>query len=242
MIATALLRTWLRRAALGGAVLAVAGLVFGAAAAGSASAAQSSGLVNAKKALLVKSDFPSGWTSQGSVTTSGSSTSSFPGENQLAACLGVPQKVVNVNTPSATSPTFQNSGGTQFVQDNVSVFRSTKQANQQYGAISNSKVPACLTSLFQGPAKSELAGAAGSGVTLGKATVTAVSPSALVPHSSGFTVSFTATSQGTSLPSAVTVVTMVRGTLGSQLSLTSVGTPISSSTTRHLASVAYGRT
>jgi hypothetical protein len=242
MIATALLRSWLRRAALGGVALFLAGLVLGAAAAGSASASPSSGLANAKKALLVKSEFPAGWTSQGSVTTSGSSGNSFPGENQLASCLGVSKAEINVNTPSATSPTFQNPSGTQFVQDNVSVFHSARVGAQQMSAISNPKVPTCLTSVFQGPAKSQLDGAAGKGVTLGKATVTAVSPAALVRHSSGFTVSFQVTTQGVTVPSAVTIISMVRGTLGTQLTLTAVGTPMASSLVRQLASVAYGRT
>ncbi len=242
MIATALLRTWLRRAALGGVAVVLAGLVLGAAAAGSASAGQRSGLANAKKALVVKSEFPPGWTSQGSVTTSGSSGNSFPGENQLASCLGVSKAEINVNTPSATSPTFQNPGETQFVQDNVSVFRSARVGAQQLTAISNPKVPRCLTSVFQGPAKSQLDAAAGKGVTLGKATVTAVSPAALVPHSSGFTVSFQVTTRGVTVPSAVSVISMVRGTLGTQLTVTSVGAPMANSLLRQLAAAAYGRT
>ncbi|HTU39393.1 MAG TPA: hypothetical protein VMF35_15450 [Acidimicrobiales bacterium] len=243
MIATALLRSWLKRAALGGIALAVAGLVIGAAAAGSAAGSQTSTrLAGAKKALLVKADFPSGWTSQGSVSTTTSSNGSFPGEDQLASCLGVPKSVVNVNPPSATSPTFQNAAGNQFVEDNVSAFRSAKVASGQYTAIANPKVPACLTSLFQGPAKSELDNAAGKDVSLGKATVAAVSPSALVPHSSGFVVAFDVTTKGVTVPSSVAVISMVRGAYGSELTLTSVGTPISNSLSRQLASTAYGRT
>jgi hypothetical protein len=242
MIATALLRTWLRRAALGGVAMALAGLVLGAAAAGSASGSQSGGLAKAKNALLVKSDFPAGWTSQGPVTTRNSSGDSFPGENQLASCLGIPKALINVNTASATSPSFQNPAGTQFVQDSVSVFHSAKVATRQYTSMSGPKVPTCLTSVLQGPAKSELDGAAGQGVTLGTATVTAANPAALVPHSSGFVVSFSVTSHGVTDPSEVTVVTLVRGTLGSQLSLTSVGSPISNSLVRQLTSFAYGRT
>jgi hypothetical protein len=242
MIVTAMRQSWFRRITAGGAFVAAVVLVGVTASPGAASPSQSAALAQAKRALLVKSNFPSDWTHQGAVTTSGSSSGSFPGANQLASCLGVSKSLIVVNTPSATSPTYQNPDGTQFVQDNVSVFRSAKQGSTQYALISGPKVPGCLTQVLQGPAASALAGSAGKGVTLGKAVVTAVSPAALVPHTSGFTIAFPVTVKGVTLPSTVTVLTMVRGTLGSQVTVTAVGGPVANSFMRQLAGAAYGRT
>ena len=105
----------------------------------------------------MRSDFPSGWSAQGSATTSaGGGSSSFPGGSQLASCLGVSQSLIDLNTPSADSPTFETKGGVDTVQDSVSVFSSTKMAAQDYGAISSAKVPGCMTTVLQGPARQEI--------------------------------------------------------------------------------------
>lgn len=249
MIATAFVRSWMRRLALALGALALAGVALGLAA-GNASAAggSKSGSVNltpAKKALLVKADLPAGWTGQGKVTTSKVDTAgTFPGEEQLAACLGVSKAALGTDSPSATSPNFQDKNGTGFVQDNVSVFPSAKAAASSYRTIANPKVPTCLTTAFQDPAaKAQLEGSAGSGVTLGAISVTPAPASILIPHTSGFTVAFNATEQGTTAHSAVTLVSMARGALGSQLTFTAVGTSsLPVSLERHLISVAYGRT
>ena len=225
------------------ALLLASGLLIGLAE-GPASANGGQGaLAHAKKDLLVRSDFPTGWSGQGSVSTSsGNGGSSFPGENQLASCLGVSAAVINLNAPNATSPNFQNKAGTDYAQDNVSVFPSPKVAARQYTTIAGPKVPSCLTTVFQGPARQELANEVGKNVTLGTITVASANPSWLVPHSTGFTLSFPLTTQGITVKSAVTIVSMVRGSTASQLTLTSVGLPFPSALARHLASVAYTRT
>ena len=250
MIATALLRSWIRRLALGGAVLALAGVALGVAA-GTASAAGSgsasgSGSVNfapAKKALLVRTDFPSGWTGQGSVSTSKSGSGKFPGDAQLASCLGVAKSFLDTNTPSASSPTFQDKTGTVFVQDNVSVFPSAKVGARNFSTISNPKVPGCLNTVLMDPAaKAQFLGTTDGSVSVGAVTVTAAPKSILVPHASGFTIAFDATEQESTAHTTITLVSMVRGTLGSQIALTSVSNAFPTSLARHLVSTAYGRT
>ncbi|HVT42446.1 MAG TPA: hypothetical protein VHD39_05635 [Acidimicrobiales bacterium] len=249
MIATAFVRSWMRRLALALGALALAGVALGLAAGNASAAIGAKGntvnLTPAKKALLVKADLPAGWIGQGKVTTSKVDTAgTFPGEDQLAACLGVPKSALGTNTPSATSPNFQDKDGTGFVQDNVSVFSSASSAARSYRTIANTKVPSCLNTAYQDPAaKAQLEGAAGSGVTLGAISVTPAPAAILIPHSTGFTVSFDATEQGVTAHSAVTLVSMVRGKLGSQLTFTAVGNgSLSTSLERHLISVAYGRT
>jgi hypothetical protein len=212
----------------------------GAAGAGSSSSSQ---LAQAKTALLVRSDFPKGWSAHGSATTSaGGGSSSFPGGTQLASCLGVNESLIDLNTPSANSPTFQTKGGIDTVQDSVSIFSTTKMAGQEYAAISSTKVPSCMTTVLQGPARQEIVNSIGQGITVGTISVAAVPLSAMGPHTSGFTMSFPATDNGVTLHAAVSFISMVRGKRASQLTIESVGKTFSVSLQRHLVSVAYGRT
>jgi hypothetical protein len=235
-------------AALGGVavvpVVAALGIAFVATGGAAAGASQSSSaqLTQAKKALLVHSDFPSGWTVQGSVTTSaGGGSSTFPGGAQLASCLGVKESLIDVNTPSANSPTFHTKGGVDSVVDSISVFASTKLADQANAAISSPKVPACMTTVFQGPARQSIVGSAGQGVTIGTISVAAVPHSELPSHASGFTMSFPAVDDGVTVNSAISVISVVRGKTGSQLTFESVGKTFPASLERHLVSVASGR-
>lgn len=247
MIATAGLRPWIRLVAVVAALLAATGLALGSAGgpagASPGSSAVASDLAQAKTHLLVRSEFPSGWSGQGKVTTSPTGGNSFPGVDQLAACLGVSPSLILLPTPTATSPNFQNKAGTDYVQDAVNVFPSVKIGTEEYAAIANPKLPACFTSILQGPAKAELEkGAGSSGVTIGTVTVSAANAAALPPHTTGFTLSFPATTQGITVNTAVTFVTMVKGKIASEVQFTSVGLPFPLSLERHLGSVAYART
>lgn len=225
-------------AALGGVVV-VAGVGGGVAGASGATGAQ---LAQAKKALLVRSDFPSGWSAQGSVTTSaGGGSTTFPGGAQLATCLGVKQSLIDVNTPSAASPPFQTKGGVYSVVDSISLFASTRLADEANAAISSPKVPGCMSTVLQGPARQSIVGSAGQGVTIGTITVAAVPHAKLPSHASGFTMSFPATDDGVTVNSAISVISVVRGKTGSQLTFEAVGKTFPASLERHLVAVAAGR-
>jgi hypothetical protein len=218
------------------------GLLGGAAVTAAAGASASSQLTQAKQQLLVKSDLPSGWTAQGSVTTSGGGgKTSFPGGNQLATCIGVSPRLITLNTPEATSPTFQTAGSVDSVQDQVSVFSSAKVGAQQYTAISGPKVPGCLTEVLAGPAGQQLTQSFGSGVTVGTISVTPAKRAMLIPHSSGFTMAFPVTTKGISLTATVTVISFVRGTFGTQVTLTTAGLPFPAALAHHLVAVASSR-
>jgi hypothetical protein len=220
----------------------LAGLGLGVAAvAGASQGAGSSQFAALKKVLFVRADFPAGWTGQGKVSTSDTGGGGFPGQGQLASCLGVSQSLLNQHSPTATSPNFQDKGGTHYVQDNANAFRSTKVANGELAAISGPKVPGCLTTDLQTPATKQQLESSMNG-TVGTVTVTAVNPSALVHHASGFVIAFPATVQGIHANVTITVISMVRGKTGHQVEFTSVGTPFSASFEHHLVTVAYGRT
>jgi hypothetical protein len=199
---------------------------------------------HAKQALLVRSDFPAAWTSQGRVTTddSNGSDANFPGGNELVSCIGISSYLANLATPTANSPTFGTNGDEKTVQDSVNIFPSTKVAAEANAAISGPKVPGCMATALQGPAKQSIVNAMGNGITVGTISVAATDPALLIPHSSGFTISFPATYQGVTLQTQVMIISLFRGKSDSQLTLTSVLDPFSKTMARHLETVAAGRT
>ena len=198
----------------------------------------------AKAELLVKSDFPSGWSGQGSVSTDDKNggAPNFPGGQQLVSCIGIPQSLLNLSTPEAVSPTFQTKGGETSAQDTVDIAPSTKVAGEANALLGSPKVPGCLSTAFQGPARQSLVGAAGNGVTIGNITVVAANPDLLIHHATGFTVSFPATSQGVTLNVSIDLISVPHDKTDSQLTLTSVVNSFSPSLAKHLETVAYGRT
>jgi hypothetical protein len=250
MIATAVLRRWLRGGLVLALFLAATGLALGLAAgpawaSGGGGGGGAGGMAQAKKDLLVKSDLPAGWSSQGSVTTSGSGSVPPAVFNALVSCLGASPALVRagLNAPSVNSPTFSTQGGVYGVQDSVTPFSSVKMANQQYQLAAEPKVPACMNVVVQQPSVKQLfAGSGGSGAILGTITVSATSGAYLIPHSTGYTMLLPFTVHGIALDGTITIVSLVRGKYGSQLTYTSVGQPFPVALERHLDTVAYGRT
>jgi hypothetical protein len=221
-------------------VVAAGGLGLGTGTAGASGGGGA--LAHAKSQLIAHADFPKNWTANGTVTTSnGSGQGSFPGADQLAGCLGVPPKVLTLNTPSATSPTFQTTDGRNSAQENLSVYPSAKVAAQGYRALASTKAPACLTTLFQGSGKSELENALGHGIALGAVTVTPVPRSVLGSHATGFVISFPASAQGQTFHAAISIIDVLRGKLGAQLMLSAVGGAFPAGLEKHLVAVAYAR-
>jgi hypothetical protein len=209
--------------------------------AGASSAKVKAEEAQAKRALLVRSDFPSGWSGHGAVTTNDSNggSSNFPGGSQLASCLGISQSLLNLSTPTADSPTFQPKTALLTIQDSATIFPSKKVARQAAAVFTGSKVPSCMTTAFQGPAKASIADAMGYGITVGTITATLADPALLIRHATGFTLSFPATYQGVTLDTQVNFISIFRGTTDNQLTIFSVRTPISPSLARHLTTVAY---
>jgi hypothetical protein len=213
-----------------------------AGASGSGSGRVKAELAQAKTELLVKRDFPRSWKGQGRVSSDkGSSPDTFPGEDQLAGCLGVATSILEQNAPSVTSPNFENPGQTDYAQENLSIFATAKEGQVQYASLANPKVPACMTALLQGAEKSEIDGSFPAGSTVGTITVTPVPEAELVPGSTGFLLSFPVTDQGVTVRTSIGEVVSVRGKSGVQLTFTSIGPPFPASLEKHLVSVAYDR-
>ena len=159
------------------------------------------------------------------------------------AAWASPSRSSTPTRPTASSPTFQDKTGTVCVQDNVSVFPSSKVGSQNYTTISNPKVPSCLSTVLQDPAaKAQFLGTSGGNVTVGAVSVTAAPKSLLVPHASGFTIAFDATEQESTAHTTITLVSMVRGKLGSQIDLHLGRRHLPHLARQASLAVAYGRT
>jgi hypothetical protein len=217
-----------------GAVVATLGLAVVASGATAATA-------QARGHLLVLSDMPRGWTTEkGSNSASGSN--SFPGAKQLAACIGVPAKLVASNPPEVDSPYFESKNGSLEVQDSISVFPSLKIAEAQLTAIENAKAPSCMTALVNAaPFRSQLASASGSGATIGTITVTRAAAANYAKGATALTLTIPITDQGVSISAKITEVFFIKGNLGQQISFNSYDAAFPPSLSRNLTAAAERR-
>jgi hypothetical protein len=247
MIATAGLRPWIRRAALAAALLAAAGLALGLAEGPAGASGGGSGrvaLAQAKKELLVQSDFPAGWTAQGGVTTGNQSAGVPPAfASGLVSCLDVPAALLGPGSaPTANSPTFSNQAQTDTASDTVSVYPSAKLASEVYQVFASPKVPACLTNVMQEPSvKQGFVKSIGSGASIGTVTVTKGNPAELIPHATAFDAVLPITVDNRTLNADLSIVTLLRGKVVSQVNYNGVGFPFPVPLEQHLVSVAYVR-
>lgn len=193
-------------------------------------------LAQAKKALLVLSDMPSGWES----AKAPHNPDSTVGDSQLAHCIGVAESLISESPPSVNSPQFQNRSATFTINDNVTVFPSAKNALAELGTVSNKKTPGCMTTLAQGPLKKQLFGKPPKGVTYGTPLVSATDPTAF-PFTAGYSMSWPALSHGVTVNVTVTQLFAVKGRLGQQIVFTSFGSPFPIATEQRIATTALER-
>ncbi len=195
----------------------------------------SSEMHQARKALLVLSDMPAGWTSKKS-----SNPNNNVGDKQLAHCIGVATSLISENPPSANSLQFQDKAGGLTVNDQVTVFPSAKNATAEFATVASPKTPDCMTQLASGPLKSKLLGKTPAGVTYGTVLVSATDRSAF-PGMAGFSLSVPVSEHGQTVNVTSTELFAVKGRLGQQITFTSAGESFAIGLEQHLASVAVGR-
>ena len=219
-------------ASLAGVVTAVLSMAGGAGPA--AAAATSAQTAQAKKALLVLSDLPAGWTSSPSSSPS-SGAGSFTGAPQLASCIGVPTQLIVTTLPEVNSPQFQNRGGSQIVQNSISIYPSAKYARQEFAAVSSRKTPGCISALLN-----DVSGSGLGGGSAGSASVKRL-PSA--NGTAAYSVDTTVTSQGAGAGTHThhELVYLVRGQRGDALTVISLGSSPSPALVARLVSVAQSR-
>jgi hypothetical protein len=202
-----------------------------------AGASPSAALAEAKKHVLTLAAMPKGWKIEPGSTYSTGKNNNFPGQEQLASCIGVPAALIKANFPEEDSPYYQNKDGSLEVLDAVTVFPSARIAKTQYAAIAGSKTPRCYAALMNSSAiKSQLSSGAPAGTTIGTVTVTRAAH--LPKHTAGFTATIPVTSNGQSSTVHVTQVFMIKGHRGHQLSLSAYGAGFPASLSQRVATEA----
>jgi hypothetical protein len=198
--------------------------------------ASPSQLAQAKKALLVLADMPSGW-----VKAKNTSSSTDVGNAQLARCIGVAEALVAENPPSVNSPQFQNRQDTLSVDDNVTVFPSAKNAAAELALASNPKMARCLTQIASGPLKAKYFGKLPKGVSIGSPLVSPIAESAFGATTHGYSLSVPVTTRGVTVNVTATEVFAVKGVLGQQVTFTSFGAPFSIAAEQRITAAAVRR-
>ena len=205
-----------------GMVVLAASILVAATAAGAAGLSNTkSEVAHAKKHLLVLSDLPAGWTS----TPSSNDNSSIPGAAQLAACVGVPTKVIDDNPPSANSLDFQSANKLMTVSDSIAVSPSVTSAKADYNSLANAKTPRCLTTVLNGATKATLVSAFGAGATIGTIQVTRSPNADFAGHQANFTAYLPVTVGEQTLNVELTVVDYLKGTANETVTFTSIQSP-----------------
>ena len=208
--------------------------------AGSAStASRKADVALARRALVVLSDFPSGWT-----TSPYSNSGGSPGLKQIAACLHIPLSVVNYNPPEAGSPNFNETALNLQVQDSVDVFPNVKIATQQFNLLSGKSL-GCVTEVFNSSAiKAMLTREIGKGAKVGTITASSLPSPAPDNESDAFVIHIPATYRGVTLTVEIETVTIMSKskTEGAQLNFNySSFSKVPSSLISHLEAVTVVR-
>jgi hypothetical protein len=159
----------------------------------------------AKKALVVKSDFPSDWT-----TSPYSNSAGTPGLKQVAACLHVPISVVNYNPPEANSPYFNDNPIDLQAQDSVDVFPNRETATQQFDLFASAKSLSCFVKVFNSPnLKQLLERESGKGSKFGTITGTELPKPVAGNASNAFVIRIPGTVRGVAIVVYIETVTIM---------------------------------
>jgi hypothetical protein len=199
---------------------------------------RSAAVAQARKALIVKSDFPAGWT-----TTPSDNSNSSLGDARVAACLRVPVSVVKYNPPSAYSPDFNYSSTGASVSDDVSVFPDEKIVTKQFSIFSSARTPSCFARVMNAPSiKTAFEKEIGSGAVIGTVTAKWLAKPDVGDKGTALLLSFPFTTQGDSFYFSLTFVTMVSKLVTAQLTFTTIGSqPFSSSLEARLERITVQR-
>ncbi len=223
----------------------VAGVgVAGAGAATTGKSSSTSGVppavaAEAKAALLTLAAFPSGWATSG--TASGPSHAA-PLSSSLASCLGASKKLSQLKPETYSSPDFTNTGKTLAVEDSVSAYSSSTQAQSVRAALGEHKLPTCMNSLGSSALQSSLQQEAGSGTTVGKIIISGLPAGTLTSDEAGFKVTIPLTAGGKRLNITSIQVDIVNGKVSQQLTFNGNGTSFPAALEAQLVRAALNKT
>ena len=92
-------------------------------------------------ALLHLSDLPSGWSAGGAAAAP---TRVTPWSPQLASCVGIPARVAEIAPTKVHSPDFVSADKVDGVEDSVSVYPSSADAQSEFAVMAGSKTTVCM--------------------------------------------------------------------------------------------------
>jgi hypothetical protein len=204
-----------------------------------ATASTKSDVAVARKALLVRSDFPKSW------TTFPSGGNSELGNAQIAQCLGIPKSVVDYNPPHASSPDFSDTNRGLSVDDEVSIFPSSTVATQQFKIYGSRHSLGCIERAYNSASvKTAFARQLGKGVTVNTIVVVAMPTPSKVDESSAFELVIQIADAGKkdSIDSQiVTIMSRTRNEGAQLIFVSSLGFPLAQSLDANLESLTVKR-
>jgi hypothetical protein len=193
----------------------------------------------AERALLALTDLPAGW-----AKASGAPKSSTAPvwSKQLAACVGVPEKVAKAEPTKVTGPNFTSADKTLAVEDSVALYPSVRLAREQFAALDKRTLPACMEAIGSKALKSSIQSEVGSGASVGTVAIAPLTPGQYGPKATGFTVTIPlSASGGRTLTITSTEVEFTVGALTQELTFNGNGTTFPAPLQQHLIITALGK-
>jgi len=199
-------------------------------------------VAKANAALLIQSDVPAGWTA--TPVDNSSNNSGLGGQDgtaQLASCLGVAASSLDSNPPTADSPTFTSPNGALTVDDEVQVFSTVAAAVNDFSLFSSPKTPSCITSVFNGPLRSQFADQLQAGQTLVSVSTSAKSFPRVGDHSGDVQITFVVGQSGVNVKVFLDLIVVTKGRSETVLTLTQPQVLAQPSLGTQLAGIAASR-
>jgi hypothetical protein len=194
-------------------------------------------LALARQGLVVLSDFPTGWTASGKITSGGGSTAGVP-VAKLASCIGISDAELDSNYPTENSPTFADPTGDLTVSDQVEAFPSSAGARSDFSTFSSAKTPTCLASVLGPAIRKQAQQGAGSGITVGTIASSRLTFPSVGDESGEMELQVPLTTPKGSTTLYLDLVVIIDGRLETTLSLTSPGAPFDETVAQQAATAA----
>jgi hypothetical protein len=120
----------------------------------------------------------------------------------------------------------------------VTIFPSVKAARTEFATVANRRTPACMTTIMNGPFKTQMAASGGPGTTLGTISVVRASSASFARGTSAMLMTVPITAEGVPITAKLTVVYWTKGKLGQQIEFNSYGAAFPAALARSLTAVA----
>ena len=190
------------------------------------------------QALLQPSDFPSGWTSGGTASTSHTS----PWSKSLATCASVPSHLAAITPTKVSGPEFTSPDKTLAAEDSISVYPTAAEGRAVWKALASAKTPTCMNRIGSAALRESVQQEAGSGATVGTVQISALAPGTFEAGQTGYTVSIPLVSGGRQLVITSTEITFDRGRYVHQLTFNGNGVQFTPLLQVHLVRQVEART